>query len=189
MQKFDVIKPKQVNIKISVRTYTGQPLRNVKLTFTRVDDQLYQKPVIFSAKTDETGLAILKIPQGCYVLRFSSGKSKTEKVIEIYDNGLVTFRFLFFGKLPRNKLISNKKLNVLFEEFRADYFICFKCKEKYTSITDKFKCSYCGMIFCSKDRVPETHTCKGGPFRKAPGSFRELHSKYGTRATGVGEPR
>ncbi|MBS3053343.1 MAG: AN1-type zinc finger domain-containing protein [Candidatus Aenigmarchaeota archaeon] len=128
-------------------------------------------------------------PQGCYLLQVSFGHAYAETVIIIEKNEITTHRLLIIAKfLPFKKRLGKDKVEELVDKFRMDHVACLECKKKYEDYRDKFQCSYCKKRFCTLHRIPERHNCEGNP-RQVPGGLRELFSKGGMRATGVGEPR
>ena len=166
-----LLHPKKYRLKIEIRNFIGIGHHKIDIKLKRIDDYFYYKPKEYKKKTNEKGVAVFSlIPEGAYLLQISKGKSRIEKIIEFDKNTNLKIRLpLFFGLFSKEKKVDENRIKDVYEKYRIDTYVCFKCHRKYKDWTDKFLCKYCGKYFCSDHKLPEKHNCWGKP-EPPPGS-------------------
>ncbi len=175
-------KPKRIKLKLLLRNRLSIPQPNLKVNLYRIDDDIFEdNPNILHFITNDEGVINKSIPEGVYVAQIVKRKSIFEKVIDTYKKKFFIITTpITFGLFSKKYEISMDKIQEIYEQQRTDLKFCFKCKKRYSSLSDRFKCNYCGKYFCIKHRLPENHNCKGmNNIKSPPSSLREIHTASG----------
>jgi tRNA(Ile2) C34 agmatinyltransferase TiaS len=180
-----LLNPKKISLTIEVKNFIGIKQKNVNLKLIRIDDYLYYKPKEYESKTDEEGIANFNsILEGAYLVQILKNKILVEKILEVRKNDTIEIRLpIMFGLFKKEQKVSDEEVNKIYEKYRIDTYVCFKCKNKYKSWTDKFLCKYCKKYFCSKHRLPEEHNCWGEP-KALPSGYNVIFSSGQTIVSG-----
>ena len=180
-----LLNPKKISLTIEVKNFIGIKQKNVNLKLIRIDDYYYHQPKEYESRTNEEGIANFKsILEGAYLVQSLKNKILVEGILEIRKNETIKIKLpTIFGLFKKEQKVSDEEIKKIYQKYRIDSNVCFKCKKEYKGYTDRFLCKYCEKYFCSEHRLPEEHNCWGEP--KAPsGGFREIHTTKGIIATG-----
>ena len=169
-----------ISITIKTKNRIGETWKNVNVELIHIDDYFYHKPKTIQGMTNIEGIVKFHVvPEGTYLIKTTTNRVYSEEVHKLTNNQILEIKLpSIFGLFSKKKEVNDDTKDEIYEEERTDHDICFDCKEKYKSYTDKFCCAYCKKYFCSNHRLPENHNCWGEP--KAPsGGFHEIHTAGG----------
>lgn len=167
--------PKRISLTIVTTNRFGRKWSNVNINLIRVDDYFYHKPKEVSGVTDERGRSTFKsILEGGYLIQVSTKKVILEELHVLKEDKTIKIKLpSIFGWRRKKMTLNGKLIEEFYEELRTDKEFCFKCKSKYKTGVDVFKCRYCEKYFCSKHKLPEEHNCWGEP-KAPPSGLREI---------------
>ncbi len=174
--------PRKASLTITTTNIIGRKWGHINVKLIRIDDYFYYKRKEIENKTNEEGVLNLKsILDGAYLIQTSIKRVFSEEIHIITKDETIRIKLpSLFGWFYKKKKINENELRNIYEKFRTDIELCFKCKKNYKGYTDKFKCKYCKKYFCSDHRLPENHSCWGNP--KSPsGGYRVIYSHGKTR--------
>ncbi|MCK5021381.1 MAG: AN1-type zinc finger domain-containing protein [Candidatus Peribacteraceae bacterium] len=172
-------------IEFKLNDSLGRGKSNVVIEIRKIDDYFYSdNPKRASTTTDKDGIGIIKsVSHGKYLASFNFKKTNIEKILLIDGNDKFEIKIPIFGLFKKDERFDDKEIEKIYDENRTDLDKCFKCKKKYKTYTDRFKCNYCNKFFCPKHRLPESHNCWGKLVSKS-GAFREVHYANGSVVAG-----
>lgn len=151
---------------IKLVTFFGKAVKNVEVNIIEPENLFLNKIVKAISKIlkeNEKKSFNLNLKEGIYLIQVIKNKRVFEKVVDLSKiNNVNLILPLFFGFFKSYKL-SNKEFSELVSLTRWDLKKCCKCKKKYESIIDRYKCKYCKEYFCLAHQLPERHNCKGNP--------------------------
>ncbi|MBR9675374.1 hypothetical protein GOV05_00005 [Candidatus Woesearchaeota archaeon] len=123
--------------------------------------------------------------------------------VALYASFIITKKIIFGGKNKDGNsdsdevmddaweppFVSSEDLGVKIDslpskkEIMDNTSTCTICNNSFTQFSDKFFCSYCNKVHCTKHRIPEDHKCTGNP-KSPPKTHRESSSRGGRVVTG-----
>jgi hypothetical protein len=171
---------KNTLIKINVTNKYNKPIKNAKIKLIKIDDNFYDKQLIFENHTNEEGFSEFNIFPDDYLLQISKRNFYSEQIVHIEKKEIIELQLpIIFGWLKKENKIHEDELKKTYEQNRTDHKLCFYCKKKYDNYLDKFSCKYCHKYYCTEHRIPEYHKCSGNP-KSVSKTHREIYSSGNT---------